>query len=91
MFFAAQSPRGFANETIAHGFHNRRQDDEWVEQNQDADDAACHAYAVTYEEATRIIHYRGDAATQSYNGFVRHEGLITESSAGWGHADTLAA
>ena len=47
MFYAAQSPRGFAYETIAHGFHNRRQRDEWVEHNQDADDAACHAYVVT--------------------------------------------
>ncbi|MGY6498069.1 MAG: hypothetical protein ACXIUP_07555 [Microcella sp.] len=46
MFYAAQARREFHNEIIAHAFNTRAERAEWVENNQDADDAACHAYKV---------------------------------------------
>lgn len=91
MFYAAQAPRGFNNEIVVHAFVTKAQRDEWVENNQDADDGACHAYVVDAKRAHRIIGYRGDAATQSFNAFVRHDGPDSGGSAGWEYADAWAA
>lgn len=69
-YYAAQSPRGFANEIAVHSFATRRARDAWVAEHEDDGDvnsAACGAYAITAKQARKTLSYRGDAATQSYN------------------------
>ena len=77
-YYAEQSPRGFANETIVHKFPSRAQRDAWVAEHEsdgDVNSASQGANACTAAEAQRILAYRGDAITESYNGLVEHEPL----------------
>lgn len=71
MYYASQSPRGFANEVGVHSFPSRLARDEWVAEHEDDGDvnsAACGARAITARQAKAIIgSYRGDAATDNYN------------------------
>ncbi len=74
-FYAAQSPRGFANEINVHTFASREERDTWVtvhEDDGDVNSAACGARTITSEQARKILAYRGDAATQSYNSAICH-------------------
>ena len=73
-FYAAQSPRGFANEVEVHSFASRQARDEWVAAHADDGDvnsASCGAYTITSKRAREITGYRGDAATESYNSAVK--------------------
>ena len=73
-YYAAQSPRGFANEINVVRFADKAARDQWVDEHKsdgDCNSATCGAYAVTAAEAHRIVGYKGDAATDSYN--VLHE------------------
>jgi hypothetical protein len=75
-YYAEQSPRGFANEVIVHKFESRAQRDAWVEEHQydgDVNSAYTGARACTAAEAKRILAYRGDAITESYNGLIDHD------------------
>ena len=74
-FYAAQSPRGFANEIEVHSFGSRAERDAWVsshENDGDVNNASCGAYVVTARRAREIAGYRGDAATQSFNSIISH-------------------
>lgn len=74
-FYAAQSPRGFANEVEVHVFRSRADRDTWVAEHKDDGDvnsAACGAYEVSAKHARYLLGYRGDAITQSYNRPVEH-------------------
>lgn len=74
-FYAAQSPRGFANEVRVHVFPSRADRDVWVaahEDDGDVNSASQGAYAITSKQAREILGYRGDAATQSYNSAIEH-------------------
>jgi hypothetical protein len=74
-FYAAQSPRGFANEVTVHCFTSRRDRDAWVathENDGDVNAASRGAYAVTSKRAQAILSYRGDAATESFNAAINH-------------------
>lgn len=74
-YYAAQSPRGFANEIIVHSFPSRRARDEWVaahEDDGDVNSASQGAYAITSERARSITDYKGDAATESHNSVIDH-------------------
>lgn len=74
-FYAAQSPRGFANEVMIRVFTTRQLRDVWVSAHQDDGDvnsAGCGAYVITSRAARDILGYRGDAVTQSYNAAVDH-------------------
>ena len=74
-YYAAQSPRGFANEINVHVFGSRLARDLWVDQHADDGDvnsAACGARAISSMHARRISGDRGDAATQSYNSMIEH-------------------
>lgn len=74
-FYAAQSPRGFANEINVHVFPSRAARDEWVSSHEgdgDINSAALGAYAITSERARKILGYRGNAVTQSYNSAIEH-------------------
>ena len=69
-YYAAQSPRGFANEIHAIRFASRAARDEWADAHKDDGDvnsASQGAYTVTAREARQIAGYRGDAITESYN------------------------
>lgn len=75
-YYAEQSPRGFANEVIVHKFESRAQRDAWVEEHRydgDVNSAYTGARACTADEARRILAYRGDAITESYNGLIDHD------------------
>lgn len=74
-YYAAQSPRGFANEIVIHTFATRQARDAWVAEHGDDGDvnsATQGAYTITSKRAREILGYRGDAATQSYNNVVEH-------------------
>ncbi len=74
-FYAAQSPRGFANEIEVHTFPSRKDRNAWVAAHEDDGDvnaASQGAYAITSKRARTILSYRGDAATRSYNATVEH-------------------
>lgn len=74
-FYAAQSPRGFSNETVVHQFPSKRARDQWVSEHADDGDvnsAACGAYRITSARAREIVGYRGDELTQSYNSLTFH-------------------
>ena len=74
-YFAAQSPRGFANETMVHIFWSKAARNEWVAAHADDGDvnsAACGAYIISSSRARELIRYRGDAATKNYNSAIRH-------------------
>ncbi len=76
-YYASQSPRGFANEVFAHKFPSRAARDQWVDEHRndgDCNSAACGADACTAAQARKIVGYRGDAVTESYNGMVEHTG-----------------
>jgi hypothetical protein len=69
-YYAAQSPRGFANEVDVIRFADKATRDQWVEEHEDDGDcnsAALGAYAVSAAEARKIAGYKGDAITDSYN------------------------
>ena len=69
-YYAAQRPRGFANEIIVYRFSSKKQRDQWVKKHRndgDCNSAALGAYVVTAKEAREIVDYAGDAITQSYN------------------------
>lgn len=56
-FYAAQSPRGFANEVSVYAFSSRTKRDAWVAEHADDGDvnsASCGAYVVTRRQAARI-------------------------------------
>ena len=74
-FYAAQSPRGFANEINIHSFSSRKERDAWVAEHAndgDVNSASCGAYTITAEKAVKIAGYRGDVITESYNSLVEH-------------------
>ncbi len=74
-FYAAQSPRGFANEIDVHVFPSRPARDQWVVEHRndgDVNSASQGAYTISSSEARKISGYRGDAATRSYNGVIEH-------------------
>jgi hypothetical protein len=74
-YFAAQSPRGFANEIDVHSFPSRQARDQWVEAHEDDGDvnsASQGARAITSKRARSIVGYGGDAATESFNSVVEH-------------------
>lgn len=74
-FYAAQSPRGFANEIVVHVFPSRAARDGWVSAHEDDGDvnsASQGAFVITAPHARKILGYRGDAITQSYNGAIEH-------------------
>ena len=78
-YYAEQSPRGFANEIEVHKFESRAERDAWVEKHRndgDVNSASQGASACTADRARRILAYRGDAITESYNGLVEHEPLL---------------
>jgi len=75
-YYAKQSPRGFANETVVHRFPSRAARDAWVDSHRydgDVNSAYCGAESCTRREADRILGYRGDAVTESYNSYVDHD------------------
>lgn len=83
-FYAAQAPRGFGNEVAVHRFATRAARDAWVAAHAadgDCNASACGAYAITADRARRIVGYRGDAATESYNRLytVGDDGTVTET------------
>ena len=68
-YYAAQSPRGFANEIAIHSFPSRASRDAWVTAHADDGDvnsAARGAYAVTAKQARQLLRYSGDAITPSF-------------------------
>lgn len=74
-FYAAQSPRGFANETHVHSFPTRAARDAWVSDHADDGDvnaATRGAYSITAKEARAILGDRGDAATETFNAAIQH-------------------
>ena len=72
-FYAAQSPRGFANEVQVRAFPSRRLRDVWVAKHDgDVNSASQGAYAITSKRAREILGYRGDGVTQSYNSATEH-------------------
>lgn len=74
-YYAAQSPRGFANEIEVHSFKSRQARDVWVSKHADDGDvnsATRGAYQITAAEAYKIIGDPGDAITQSYNCEIAH-------------------
>jgi hypothetical protein len=75
-YYAAQSPRGYANEVVAHKFASRAARDQWVDAHRndgDCNSAACGAYAVTAADARKIAGYKGDAITDSYNTMIDYD------------------
>ena len=69
-FYAAQSPRGFANEITVSVFTSRQERDAWVaahDEDGDVNSASLGAFAISSKRARAILGYRGDAATQNYN------------------------
>ena len=80
-YYASQSPRGFANEVIAHKFASRAARDQWVDEHRsdgDCNSATRGASACTAAQARKIVGYRGDAVTESYNSMVEHTGAAGE-------------
>jgi hypothetical protein len=74
-FYAAQAPRGFVNEIIVHSFPSSSLRDAWVELHEDDGDvnsAAQGARTISATRARKILGYRGDAATESFNSSTRH-------------------
>jgi hypothetical protein len=74
-FYAAQSPRGFSNETNVHAFATEQERNDWVDRHFDDGDvnsAACGARVITAKNAAAILHDKGDAATQTYNSMTAH-------------------
>ena len=74
-FYAAQSPRGFANEINIHSFSSRKARDMWVAEHADDGDvnsASRGAYSVSAKRAKQILGYRGDAITENYNAAIEH-------------------
>jgi hypothetical protein len=87
MFYAKQSPRGFANEINVYAFATKAARDEWVDRHAndgDVNSAACGAETCTAKEAKKIVGYRGDAITKSYNSDIMDgdDALATEKR-GW--------
>ena len=75
--YASQNPRGFANECIVHKFKGRAARDQWVDAHAadgDCNSAACGARDCTAAQARKIVGYRGNELTTSYNGMVEHTG-----------------
>lgn len=75
-YYAAQSPRGFANENVIHRFPSKAQRDAWVAEHCDDGDlnsAACGAKAITAREARDILRRKDDDLTTQYNSLVEHE------------------
>jgi hypothetical protein len=75
-YYAAQSPRGFANEITVIRFSSAADRDRWVDDHKDDGDcnsAACGAYRITAKEARKIAGYKGDAITTSYNRMIDYQ------------------
>jgi hypothetical protein len=73
--YAAQSPRGFANEVDVHTFPSQKARDAWVSEHEtdgDVNSASRGAYAITSRRAYQILGYRGDAVTRNHNRAVAH-------------------
>lgn len=74
-FFAAQSPRGFANEVNMHVFPTRSSRDAWVAEHCDDGDmnsATQGACSVTAKRARQILGNRGDAIIVGYTSALFH-------------------
>uniref|UniRef100_A0A6M3X6C7 Uncharacterized protein n=1 Tax=viral metagenome TaxID=1070528 RepID=A0A6M3X6C7_9ZZZZ len=74
-YYAKQRPRGFANEEYVYAFGSRTARDAWVDAHRsdgDVNAATCGAIAITRSEAKRIIGYKGDAVTKSYNQLINY-------------------
>lgn len=74
-YHARQSPRGFWNEKRVHIFQDRLSRDAWVNEHRsdgDVNSSTCGARPCTAKEALRIINYRGNAITESYNAVIEH-------------------
>lgn len=75
-YYAAQAPRGFANEIDVHRFCSAAERDAWVDEHRsdgDCNAATMGAYSVTAREALSILRRRGDDATEQYNRMICHE------------------
>lgn len=73
-FYAAQSPRGFANEINVHEFGSKAARDAWVAKHEGdggVNSASCGAYAITAARAKRILAEKGDAATKMHHRLVQ--------------------
>lgn len=69
-YYAAQRPRGFANETYVYKFASRAERDAWVAEHEHdggVNSYYCGAYSITARHARQLVGYRGDDATESYN------------------------
>lgn len=75
-FYARQSPRGFLNEINVYSFASRKARDAWVEKHRydgDVNSMFRGASACSAREAKKIVGYRGDAVTQSFNKMIDGE------------------
>lgn len=73
MFYARQAPRGFVNETLVYGFATKSARDAWVDLHYNdggCNSALCGARACSAKEARKILAYKGNAVTKSYNAFL---------------------
>lgn len=69
-YYAAQRPRGFANEVKVYSFSSADRRNRWVDEHEHdggVNSAACGARRATATEARRICRYSGNASTRSYN------------------------
>jgi hypothetical protein len=68
-YYVDHCPRGFTNERIVRGFATKAERQSWLN-SFDYDDVNASACAIDFKKARRLIDYRGDDATQSFNCFV---------------------
>ena len=74
-YYAAQAPRGFANEINVHKFPSRKARDGWVEEHcndGDVNSAARGAYEITAREARDILGRKSDDVTEQFNSLIEH-------------------
>lgn len=70
MFYAAQRPRGFANEVNVYQFATHLARDAWVQAHKDDGDvnsASRGAWSIGAREARAILRAKGDEVTAAYN------------------------
>jgi len=70
-FYAAQEPRGFANETHVHRFAARAQRNAWVEEHIDDHDGQANTRAITARLAHKYV--SGRAYRDEYNTLVTED------------------